>query len=324
MSSLNIQTISPRLPTSVRKIPALHNNLLVPQIGIAHNSHMQMNTNQIDQAKPAPKLTAALTRDLLDGSVSALDLCDYHNLKLNDLIAIINSDDFKYLKSSIEEIDTARQSILESQARTAALSTLTKLTTRPIESQHDAETTRKAATKLEHITRPRKADKNFTNSTSKTIQDPTYNIPNPHLPLNPNNTNPIRERLNPSIMRPPTPLLKPRRVIPTRPLHEVPIDSEHLSADSQRINPMPLDRPRPQSRPSDLPRNPQEHNMREPLDQPLTPPTQRTRQHPLIHARDRIMNCIQPILHRHLLRERHRRLLPIKRIRIQMPNPKLP
>jgi hypothetical protein len=110
--------------------------------------------SQIPDPQSLPPLSAALTRDLLDTTISALDLCDYHNLNLIELQAIINSNDFQRLKAAIEEINTARQSLIQPEARTAALAALTELTRRPLETQQAAETARKAATKLAQITRP--------------------------------------------------------------------------------------------------------------------------------------------------------------------------
>jgi hypothetical protein len=110
--------------------------------------------SQIPDPQSLPPLSAALTRDLLDPTISALDLCDYHELNLIELQAIINSNDFQRLKAAIEEINTARQALIQPEARTAALAALNELTRRPIDSQQAAETARKAATKLEQLTRP--------------------------------------------------------------------------------------------------------------------------------------------------------------------------
>lgn len=159
---------------------------------------MQMITQQNDQSKPTPKLTAALTRDLLDPSVSALDLCDYHDLTLNQLVALINSDDFKYLKSSIDEINAARQAVIQPESRTAALGALTQLTHRPIESQQAAETTRKAATKLEQITRttpihPTKSSPDSPNSRSSL--HPPLHLRCPPQPLKPRSLSESAENL---------------------------------------------------------------------------------------------------------------------------------
>ena len=131
-----------------------------------------------------PPLSAALTRDLLDPTVSALDLCNYHDINLIELQAIINSNDFKKLKAAIEEINTARQTVIEPEARTAALATLTQILRQPIESQQHAETSRKAATKLEQITRP----------------NTSHRPPRPKRPSN--CSNPVKNASTPRIIPP--------------------------------------------------------------------------------------------------------------------------
>jgi len=168
---------------------------------------MKMNTQQIESTVPThlprasgggggeadggglhsspPKLTAALTRDLLDPTVSALDLCDYHNLNLNQLVAIINSIDFKKLKAAIEEINTARQALIKPEARTAALTALTEITRRPIDSQQAAETARRAAAKLEQITRSSLTQGHHPNRPKSLTMPPRQSRPYPTLSPNP-------------------------------------------------------------------------------------------------------------------------------------------
>jgi hypothetical protein len=129
-----------------------------------------------------PPLSAALTRDLLDPTVSALDLCNYHDLNLIELQAIINSNDFKKLKAAIEEINTARQTVIEPEARTAALATLTQILRQPIESQQHAETSRKAATKLEQITRPNTSHRPPRPKRPSNCSNPVKNASTPCMP----------------------------------------------------------------------------------------------------------------------------------------------
>ena len=58
-TSHQFPTISPLPPTPVRKIPALHHAPLEPSTFIAHNSPMQMNTQQIKSQESHNRLPRA-------------------------------------------------------------------------------------------------------------------------------------------------------------------------------------------------------------------------------------------------------------------------
>gem|GEM_PF-5920575 len=132
----------------MRKIPALPDSPLEPPIFIAHNSPMQMNTNTTDHTQPTIQLTAQLTRDLLDGSLTTLDLCDIHNISLPNLLALIQSPDFQTLSSAITQINQARTQLIESESKPAALETLTRVAQQPTTTPQSTETARKAAAKI--------------------------------------------------------------------------------------------------------------------------------------------------------------------------------
>jgi hypothetical protein len=117
---------------------------------------MQIKTQQpiSTQTRPGaehpspPKLTNALMRDLLNPSVSTLDLCDYHNLPLSALIEIINSPDFKQLQSAFEQINAARTQLVNYEASFTTKASLNDITRQRPESEKHTETIRKSATKL--------------------------------------------------------------------------------------------------------------------------------------------------------------------------------
>ncbi|MAO19247.1 MAG: hypothetical protein CMJ35_01215 [Phycisphaerae bacterium] len=97
---------------------------------------------------PSPKLTNALIRDLLDPTVATLDLCDYHGLTLNKLIAILESPEFAYLQTAIDQISTARAKLVESETRFTAKARLNDICKQQPTDRHHEETIRKAASKL--------------------------------------------------------------------------------------------------------------------------------------------------------------------------------
>jgi len=117
---------------------------------------MQTKTQDPDMT---PTLTNALLEDLLNPSISALDLCNDHQLTLPKLVAIISSEQFEKARECIEQISAARQSLIEPEARTAALSRLTDLLKDKPETEKHAETLRKAASKLLTNRPPRRAVK---------------------------------------------------------------------------------------------------------------------------------------------------------------------
>ena len=107
-----------------------------------------MLANRLDTTQPSPKLTANLTRDLMDPGLSALDLCDHHDLKLNQLDELTRSPQFEQLKSCIARIAAARLELIELDAQPRALGALLETTRLPQEDQKSTETVRKASTRL--------------------------------------------------------------------------------------------------------------------------------------------------------------------------------
>ena len=107
-----------------------------------------MLANRLDTTQPSPKLTANLTRDLMDPGLSALDLCDYHDLKLNQLDELTRSPQFEQLKSCIARVAAARLELIELDAQPRALGSLLETTRLPQEDQKSTETVRKASTRL--------------------------------------------------------------------------------------------------------------------------------------------------------------------------------
>lgn len=115
---------------------------------------MMMNTTANPTANPTtepinePALSNFLLEDLLNPSISALDLCNHHNLSLPQLSAIINSEQFALAKQTIEEISRARRELMQPEAQTLALARLTDLCKDKPETPQHAETVRKAASKI--------------------------------------------------------------------------------------------------------------------------------------------------------------------------------
>lgn len=95
-----------------------------------------------------PTLTNHLLEDLLNPSISALDLCNYHGLSLPELNDIIESQEFQIAKRTIESISNARRDLMQPEAETLALARMTDLLKDKPETENHAETTRKAAAQI--------------------------------------------------------------------------------------------------------------------------------------------------------------------------------
>ena len=145
---------------------------------------------------PPPKLTNALLRDLLDPTVSTLDLCDYHDLSLTQITTILNSESFKRARDAFEEINTARAALVESESKFHAPAQLNNITKQLAENHAQTETIRKAASKLSTRTpkpqrsKPTKQQQQRTplhhTSISNTFNTEIESNPNDTLRANPN------------------------------------------------------------------------------------------------------------------------------------------
>ncbi len=111
---------------------------------------MMMNTTSNPTVEPInkPALANHLLEDLLNPSISTLDLCNYYDLSLPQLRAIVNSMQFALAKQTIEDVSRARREIMEPEAQTLALARLTDICKDKPETPRHAETVRKAASKL--------------------------------------------------------------------------------------------------------------------------------------------------------------------------------
>ena len=107
-----------------------------------------MIANRFNTTETAPKLTANLTRDLMDPGLSVLDLCDHHDLNLNQLDELTRSPEFEDLRAFIARVSAARRELIELDAEPRALAALLETTRLPQEDQKSTETVRKAATRL--------------------------------------------------------------------------------------------------------------------------------------------------------------------------------
>lgn len=95
-----------------------------------------------------PKLTDHLLEDLLNPSIGVLDLCNYHELSLTQLDTIINSEEFRIAKRTIESVSRARRELMQPEAETLALARMTDLLKDKPQTERHAETTRKAAAQV--------------------------------------------------------------------------------------------------------------------------------------------------------------------------------
>ena len=112
----------------------------------AEGSHIPLpQTGGTERSSPTPKLTDHLLEDLLNPSIGVLDLCNYHELSLAELDAIINSEAFHIAKRTIESVSRARRELLQPEAETLALARMTDLLKDKPETERHAETARKAA-----------------------------------------------------------------------------------------------------------------------------------------------------------------------------------
>ncbi|MFG0300426.1 MAG: endonuclease [Phycisphaerales bacterium JB047] len=145
-----------------------------------------------------PELSNALMRDLLDPTVATLDLCDYHGLTLNKLIAILESPEFAYLQSAIDQISTARAKLVDSESRFTAKARLHDICKQRPTDRHHEETIRKAASKLAPTSERAKAQRDQNpepqhqhapapatspNNPSKALQANPPAIPRPCVPI---------------------------------------------------------------------------------------------------------------------------------------------
>ena len=113
------------------------------------------NTPTTASTESIATITNALLEDLFNPSISTLDLCNFHDLSLPQLAAVLESETFADARAAFERINAAHQSILTQESRTLALARLSdQLKDRP-ESPAHAESQRKAATKILSTTQPK-------------------------------------------------------------------------------------------------------------------------------------------------------------------------
>lgn len=114
------------------------------------------STNQI-------QLTQPILESLLDPALTPTQICQAHNLTLPDLLELTNSDEYKQTTRAIEQINTNRQSTINSNLRTQSLAILRDLITDTTTAAQDhpkrahifQETARKATiTLLKHTAPP--------------------------------------------------------------------------------------------------------------------------------------------------------------------------
>ncbi len=110
---------------------------------------MNTNTNtQNESDRTIHTLTNELLEDLFNPSITTLDLCQIHRLTLPELAAILESESFTLAVDCTRRINTARQSLINSEAATLATARLHDLIKDRPQTPAHAETIRKAATKL--------------------------------------------------------------------------------------------------------------------------------------------------------------------------------
>lgn len=109
---------------------------------------MQSHTSSTTDTPPQPQLTKALMHDLLDPSLSILHICDYHNLTLNQLEALLDSEDYKTTRRCFNNIASARDELITTDAEPRARAALAAITRQPMEDHRQTESIRKAASKI--------------------------------------------------------------------------------------------------------------------------------------------------------------------------------
>ena len=97
---------------------------------------------------PLPPLTNALLEDLLNPSISSLDLCAIHKLSLNALADLLESDQFKRAQSCMRRINTSRTDFVQPEAEALALVRTHDILKDKPETPAHAETQRKAGSAL--------------------------------------------------------------------------------------------------------------------------------------------------------------------------------
>ncbi len=138
------------------------------------NYNMEHTQQQTDQSRSIASLTDELLEDLINPSMSALEMCQIHRLTLVELATILESESFKQAAAALARIATARQTIIEPEARALATARLADiLKDKPTTPAH-AETQRKAAVVLlkpSKTQRPKPARKpNAANHIRKVVQ----------------------------------------------------------------------------------------------------------------------------------------------------------
>ncbi|MFG0245089.1 MAG: hypothetical protein ACF8MF_03440 [Phycisphaerales bacterium JB052] len=94
----------------------------------------------------------ALIEDLLNPSITTAELCQLHNLTLDQLDHLLTSPEFENAHASFTRANATRRALLEDEAQTLAAARLTDLLRDRPETPAHAETVRKAATTLRKST----------------------------------------------------------------------------------------------------------------------------------------------------------------------------
>ena len=130
-------------------LPALNAELPTTPAEGASPPDPQFPDPQTHTPDPAPpKLTDHLLEDLLNPSIGVLDLCNHHEISLAQLETIINSEEFRIAKRTIESVSRARRDLLQPEAETLALARMTDLLKDKPTTERNAETVRKAAAQV--------------------------------------------------------------------------------------------------------------------------------------------------------------------------------
>lgn len=97
---------------------------------------------------PSSPSLPALIDDLLNPSITTAELCQLHNLTLDQLDDLLTSPEFENARARFTRANATRRALLEDEAQTLATARLTDLLRDRPETPAHAETVRKAATTL--------------------------------------------------------------------------------------------------------------------------------------------------------------------------------
>lgn len=109
------------------------------------NYNMEQTQTQTDQSRSIASLTDELLEDLINPSLSALEMCQIYQLTLVELATILESESFKQAAGALARIASARQTIIEPEARALATARLCDILKDKPSTPAHAETQRKAA-----------------------------------------------------------------------------------------------------------------------------------------------------------------------------------